>query len=870
MAGVPVQNVSTYITRLLNAGEHVALCEQVSRQRGRGNKEIIERKVTRLYTPGTLVDEVHLSAKSSSYVLCMRPVATGAVMWWADVSTGVLRYSFLSHDQVASEIVRVSPKEVLAPEVDDIHDENNDFGPRFFRSLLGKGISITHRPSSYFDSLASARQLIGSHILPESHSWDVADAHERCSSALLRFIGETHGQDVVSSFRLRQYVADDTLEMDSSTRVSFELVRTRDGLKRGSILDAVDYTSTAMGGRLLSDRLSSPSTNIDEIRTRFDIIDALKHAKDRTCTCGRGRHVPFLSSTPKWGNCVLCTSTRSLRSIPDVHRSLQRLRLGRGGPRDLRCVAEGQLGAARLLDMQDSGNIAKQSALHSLVDGIRFNVTDTVPACEKVVGMLRENPPIDLRDGGYIAKGVDEILDELRAAQLGRVGLDELQAEYRKETGIRSLKVGRNNAMGFFVEVPQKHDGTLPPTFRHCQTLARRLRYKTVELSVFDVNEQDREREIAARERQLFDECCEQVLQHSKGIVETGELVAQLDVGVSSLLASLSHGLVEPVVTADHNHTLELQQCRHLTVEEALKSQLSSGFVANDVSMQPESLMILTGANMAGKSTYLRQVGLCVVLAQSGMHIPAQAGHIPIFQSLFSRVGANDDIRQNFSTFMVEVSETARILNRASSRSLVLIDELGRGTSHIDGLAIASAVALELCENCKSFSILSTHLHELSALESVSDRIRCSHMQTRMVDGDIEFSYKIRDGAAQDSCGLEVAKLAGVPASVLERAHSVKRRLDEQYSTLSVRTAISAEGGAEKMREIERSESSSFQEQPFPRENSGLGGEVDTQMKVIASILRALDMERVEADEAKSILAGLVAHSRMGAKGRSE
>jgi DNA mismatch repair protein MutS len=759
MCGVPVERADDYLQRLIGLGHRVAVCEQTedpAEAKKRGSKSVVRRDVVRLVTPGTITEERLLEPGRANYLLAIARRRASDTQWCyglaaLDISTGHFVLSETDGTGLSAEIARFDPREILVPDV--IHDDPELRG--FWQETRA---SITPLPREGLDPASAERRLksyFGVATLDAFGAFSPAEI--TAAGSALFYVEKTQ----IDSRPVLNPPSRDTsgaaLAIDAATRANLELTRTLSGERAGSLLATIDCTVTPGGARLLAERLAGPLTHPDLIRDRQDSVTALVENGDL-----RDR------------------LRRILKRSPDLARALSRLSLGRGGPRDLACVRDGLFAARELgLELAIAPNLPRElSEAAQVLQGLRTDVADRLSAA------LADELPLLKRDGGFIRTGFDANLDELRELQQdSRRFIAALQARYATETGCRTLRVKHNHMIGYFVEVPQNVGEDLlkepwKDTFVHRQTMAGAMRFSTMELGELEskiASASDRALKI---ELALFDEMVRALLDLTGEIAAAAEAIAVID--VTAALADLAMRLdwTRPVV--DTGLAFTIKGGRHPVVEAALKRE-GVPFIANDSDLSGKDaghILLITGPNMGGKSTYLRQNALIVVLAQMGSYVPAKEAHIGIVDQLFSRVGAADDLARGRSTFMVEMVETAAILNQATARSLVILDEIGRGTATFDGLSIAWAAIEHLHETNCCRALFATHFHELTALAERMPRISNVTLKVTEWNGEVVFLHEVVPGAADRSYGLQVARLAGLPAAVVERARTILSELE--------------------------------------------------------------------------------------------
>jgi DNA mismatch repair protein MutS len=606
---------------------------------------------------------------------------------------------------------------------------------------------VTPLPDASFDSIAAERRLCQAFQVATLEGFGgFGRAELAAAGAILGYLELTQKGLLPRLDRPRRLEPATVLQIDPATRRNLELVTSLSGGREGSLLAAIDRTVTNAGGRLLCERLSAPLARPEPIRARLDEVESLVEAGDRRADV-----------------------RDALKSCPDLGRALSRLALGRGGPRDLLAVARGLEQAGFLRDA-----IAGEPALA----GIAGRLAPLGALVDRLVTSLEEEAPLLARDGGFIRAGRHEELDQLRTLRdQSRRHIAALEERYRRETGIASLKIRHNNLLGYYVEVTAAQLGKVPKGFVQRQSMAGATRYSTEELAELESRIATAGERALALELELFEALRQAVLAEAEAIAATATALAELDVAAALATLAVEQRYVRPVV--DDGTTFRVAGGRHPVVEQALARSHGS-FVANDCDLGPgQALWLLTGPNMAGKSTFLRQNALVTVLAQMGSFVPAMSAHIGVVDRLFSRVGAADDLARGRSTFMVEMVETAGILNLAGPRSLVILDEIGRGTATYDGLSLAWAVVEHLHEVNRCRGLFATHYHELTALAARLQRLACHTLRVKEWQGEVVFLHEVAPGTADRSYGIHVARLAGLPEVVLRRAEEVLHRLEE-------------------------------------------------------------------------------------------
>ncbi|WP_243445940.1 DNA mismatch repair protein MutS [Polymorphobacter arshaanensis] len=745
MCGVPVHSSEAYLMRLIRAGHRVAIAEQIedpAAAKKRGSKSVVARAVVRVVTPGTLTEDALLEARSANWLASVAQVGGMAGLAWCDVSTGEFRTLACAPAALEPELARIAPAEIIAPADWEI--------PGWF------GAPPTPRPAGDFDSLRGEARLKAQFDVATLDGFgSFSRAELAAAGALLAYLGVAgQGRMPLLLPPLTQPPAGH-MAIDAATRASLELARAADGGRAGSLLATIDRTVTGAGARLLADDLAAPLTDAAAIGDRLDLV--------------------------AWfvGDSTTRSRTRgALKAAPDLSRALSRLALGRGGPRDLGAIRDGLIAATALkTQLTEAAALDLPPLLAATLGNIAGHGEDIAALARALVA----EPPVDAASGGFIVAGYDAALDELRAASAdGRQLVAALEARLRDETGVAALKIRHNNVLGYHIEVAARHaDPLMRPDsgLIHRQTLAGVVRFGSVELGALATRIAQAGDHALAAEAAHFEELVAGVLTRATEIARTAAALARLD--VASALAELAalEGWSRALV--DDSCAFEIAGGRHPVVEAACRAARVP-FVANDCDLGVKNrLWLVTGPNMAGKSTFLRQNALIAVLAQAGSFVPAASAHIGVVDRLFSRVGASDNLAQGRSTFMVEMVETAAILTQATNRSLVILDEVGRGTSTYDGLAIAWAVLEAVHDTLACRCLFATHYHELTQLAGRLDALALVTVKVREWNGKLVFLHEVASGAADRSYGLAVAELAGLPRAVISRARSVLARLED-------------------------------------------------------------------------------------------
>ncbi|MFS4438412.1 DNA mismatch repair protein MutS [Paracoccaceae bacterium GXU_MW_L88] len=749
MCGVPVHSSESYLLTLIRKGFRVAVCEQLedpAEAKKRGSKSVVKRDVVRLVTPGTLTEESLLDARASNYLAAFAEVRGQSALAWADMSTGAFHVSTCP-DGMGPLLARLAPSEVLT-------------APEYRDRAEAYGVTVTEQAPSTFDSQNGEKRLcdlFGVETLDGFGSFTRAEI--AAMGALVHYLDLTQKGKLPLMRPPRQERPGGTMQIDGATRRNLELTHAMNGGRDGSLLRAVDHTVTGAGARLLESRLAAPSTDHDEIVDRQDTL--------QWCLDG-----------------PLDDIRSAMRAVPDMDRALSRLALERGGPRDLAAIRDGLAQAGEICD-HISGDVPE------LLTAARTALTGHDELLDLLDAALIAEPPLLARDGGFIAEGYSDDLDDARKLRdEGRSVIAGMQKDYAAETGVNALKIKHNNVLGYFIETPATHaDNMLARSerFRHRQTTANAVRFTTQDLTELETKILNAGGAALAKEAEIFAILRAAILEQSSAISAAAAALAEID--LSAALADLAQrgDWIRPVITNGSNFVIT--SGRHPVVEAALRRQGES-FIPNDCDLSENPVWLLTGPNMAGKSTFLRQNALLAVLAQIGAYLPAESAEIGIVTQLFSRVGAADDLARGRSTFMVEMVETATILNQAREGALVILDEIGRGTATWDGLSIAWAVLEHLHEVNQCRTLFATHYHELTALAADLPRAKNATVAVREWEGEIVFLHEIREGVADKSYGVQVAKLAGLPQAVTSRAKEILERLESGESSPSAADLI--------------------------------------------------------------------------------
>ncbi|MBL4853334.1 MAG: DNA mismatch repair protein MutS [Robiginitomaculum sp.] len=764
MCGVPFHASETYLQRLIKKGFRVAVCEQMENPKEakkRGHKAVVRREIVRVVTPGTLTEDTLLDARASNYILAIAQTHAGATaLAWADVSVGSFEVCEIDAGRLEAELSALVPREIVLSET--LYQS-----PEYKSVLEVSSAALTPLANAKFDARAGERRL------KERYNVDALDGFGDYSKpeliaagVLLDYLELTQagGQTELSPPKRRR--TSGLLAIDPATRASLEIERTQTGSRKGSLLSVIDRTVSGPGARALAARLSRPLVDPDAINARLDGV-AFFVAENTHRDKVRG----------------------FLKQAGDPARSASRLVLGRGGPRDLIAITAGLLQGesinayfAKYPDVNFPANLSEALAAFSLA-----NKPDLAALVRDIGKAVKENAPMAARDGNFIVQGWRPELDKLlKLRDDSRRIIASLQADYAKKTGVTALKIKHNNVLGYFIEVTPRHGDTMlsgprKDDFIHRQTLVSGVRFTTSELVDLDAQIAQAGDKALALELEIFEGFVGRIHEQAELVRSASAALANIDVMSALAGWAVEAKAVRPLV----NDGLEfrIEGGRHPVVEAALKRDGAQGFTANDCRLdasgkEARRLTLITGPNMAGKSTYLRQNALMFVLAQAGSFVPATKAVIGVADALFSRVGASDDLSRGRSTFMLEMIETAAILNQAGERTFVILDEIGRGTATFDGLSIAWAAAEHLYEVNKCRALFATHYHELTGLMDKLPLAGNACLRAKEWDGDLVFLHDVVDGAADKSYGVQVAKLAGLPAAAVERAKDVLAKLE--------------------------------------------------------------------------------------------
>ena len=767
MCGVPVHTSDDYLQKLIKFGFRVAVCEQTedpSEAKKRGSKSVVRRDVVRLVTPGTLTEDSLLDAGSNNFLvsICrLRPTTDepGGIFGVAsvDISTGAFRVSESAAVDLSTELARLDPSEIVIPEQLESEDELRATIETF-------GGAVVPVAKSFFDS-STAQERISKFFGVKSLEGfgQFTRAELSAAAGVVAYIEMTQLGEKPSLDAPQRMEFTSVMQIDPATRTNLELTRTLNGNRTGSLLATIDKTVTSIGSRVLAGRLASPLVDSTKIGERLDSVSFL------------------------FENAIIRNKLRdSLSQVPDMPRALSRLSLNRGGPRDLGVIRQGLIAANNIAEILNEDLTTLPREFTKVCDTLNCTPLSLI---EELTNALGEELPLLKRDGNFVKSGYHSTLDEQRELRdASRKVIAELQMEYGSLVDVKSLKIKHNNVLGWFIEVPvgqsekmltDEHRGK----FIHRQTLAGAMRFTTTKLADLESQIANAGGRAIAIELEIYDQLSEAILAEGKSIKDAADSLATVDVSAALALLASTEDYVRPDVV--DSLEFEVVDGRHPVVELALRKEGSDPFVANNCNLGPlddkpdGQIWLITGPNMAGKSTFLRQNALIAIMAQIGSFVPATFARIGVVDRLFSRVGAADDLARGRSTFMVEMVETAAILNQATDHSLVILDEIGRGTATFDGLSIAWATIENLHEVNKCRSLFATHFHELTSLSTRLERVANATVSVKEWNGEVVFLHEITSGSADRSYGIQVAKLAGLPMSVVNRAKEVLAQLEK-------------------------------------------------------------------------------------------
>ena len=742
MAGFPFHAAASYINKLIRAGHKVAICEQM--EDPAEAKGLVDRDIIRVITPGTLTDEMLLEDKRNNY-LCSIYSGAKVGLAWVDISTGHFQTEEIDLLQLANELGRISPAECIVP--DDLPEDS-----AVLTALSGafSGM-ITRCPAYTFDRELASEELMRFFRTSSLDGFGVSDMAESIAAAgaLVHYIKETQKTDLAHIRKVTPFSARGTVAIDRVTRSSLELIETmRTREEEGSLLGVLDRSSTPMGARLLRTWITFPLTDVEKIQKRQDGVGEL-----------------FATQA------LRMDLAKILKDVADIERITSRIACKRSSARDL-------LALKRSIAILPELKRVLGGAESEFLKEYQRRIDELADVRELIEKSVDEDAPLSLKEGGLIKPGFNAELDEIRLiGKSGRSYIAKLEKQEIEKTGISSLKVGYNKVFGYYIEITNIHHEKVPSHYVRKQTLKNAERYITSELKEYEAKVLSAQERSVKLEYEVFREIRDRIANETSRLQEAAEIIAGIDVLLCLAEVAIENDYVKPEVAADK--VIDIKDGRHPVLE---KMRGGEAFVPNDAYLDEADnrLLMVTGPNMAGKSTYIRQVALLVLMAQTGSFIPARRAKIGVVDKMFTRVGASDEIARGQSTFMVEMVETANILNNATGRSLIILDEVGRGTSTFDGVSIAWAVSEYIQKHIKARTLFATHYHELAQLSSVVEGVKNYNIAVREWNDEIIFLRKIIPGGCDKSYGIHVARIAGVPGEVIERSKSILAAMEEE------------------------------------------------------------------------------------------
>ena len=766
MCGVPFHAYESYLAKLIRQGYKVAICEQVEdpkEAKKRGYKAVVKREVIRLVTAGTLTEEPLLESKKNNFLLCLAKQNDTLGLSWLDISTGdyyLQEISLKNKDEavvVNGILSRLNPVETLVA-------DNFLQNPNVFRVFKEYKDQLSVIPQARFNSENAQKRLKD---VFKVETLDVFGSFSRAevtaAGVLLDYVETTQKGKIPLIANPIKVTESQIMEIDGATRRSLELVESMSGDKNATLLGVIDRTVTGSGGRLLASRVANPLKDVSLINRRLDVVEF------------------FVTD-----NEIRQKIREVLKSSPDIERAVTRLSLGRGGPRDLANIKTALALVPQLKNIIKGYNAQNSSQLLENIpeslQSILQNLGDHSVLVQTLEQALADDLPLLARDGGFVREGYYPPLDEVKSLKNdSHQMIISLQNKYAEATGISNLKIKYNNVIGYFIEVQSKFSPQLleNPEYIHRQSVLNASRFTTVELTELENKIRGAADKALAMEQEIFENLVTDIKAASEDILRTAKAYAEIDIAASLADLAVEKNYCRPVV--DDTLAFEIQDGKHPVVEHSIHRENAGSFVGNNCNLDEEHgrLWLLTGPNMAGKSTFLRQNAIIAVMAQMGAYVPCASAHIGVIDKIFSRVGASDDLARGRSTFMVEMVETAAILNQADERSFVILDEIGRGTATFDGLSIAWAVVEHLHEVNKCRALFATHYHELTALTAKLPSMSLHCMKIKEFNEQVIFLHEVIDGAADRSYGIHVAKLAGLPKVVVKRAEQVLQSLEQ-------------------------------------------------------------------------------------------
>ena len=795
MCGVPFHAYEIYLARLIKMGYKVAICEQTetpeeAKQRG---AKAVNRQVVRLVTPGTLTEDTLLSAKRNNYIASFYARTSGIGLAWLDISTGAFCTQLLTIGQIPAPIIISSALARLSPAELIIEDKLLEY-PEYYDLFGEYKDCLTVLSKSLFNYESTKNILLNTYNVKTLDAFGDFSKNELIAAGVLLDYVKNTQKGILPRLIIPTHIVDNNLmEIDLATRRSLELLTpsTPGGV---SLLNCIDLTLTGIGGRLLAERMASPTTNIREINDRLDIITFFIDNPDvrRYCRMALSKCLDMERAVQR-----LSFSRRDLKEREKEKDPVLRLGITRGSPRDLFDLAQTLKIIPYLQSaIKNFANYQKDTiytllpqALSTLINGFH-NHDELEHDISSQLKEKRDDLPALARNGNFIRNGASAALDHLRNIRTDTdAECEKLKQKYSDETGVNAIKIKNNSVIGYFIEVPAKYADKFIENkkFIHRQSVLNAVRFTTEELSELESLVNNSAEKALTLELEIYDNLVEHTIAQAQAITNSAKVIAALDVATSLAELAVENNYTRPVITEDMD--FKIIGGRHPVVESVMKKEASGkSFIGNNCTLDHEEdrLWLLTGPNMAGKSTFLRQNALIAILAQMGSYVPAESARIGVIDKLFSRVGASDDLARGRSTFMVEMVETASILNRATERSFVILDEIGRGTATFDGLSIAWAVVEQLYEVNKCRTIFATHYHELTKLNATLKALSLHCMKIKEFEGEVIFLHEVIDGAADRSYGIHVAKLAGLPALTIKRAKQVLNILEDEKNRKNI------------------------------------------------------------------------------------
>ena len=768
MCGVPFHSADNYLPKLIKKGFNVAVCEQtetIEEAKSNLKKGPLKREVVRIISPGTLTEDNLLDRNANNFLGAISDVNGSISISWVDVSTGCFKSRNLQKENnqkqlLTNLLLRMNFSEILVSDAMELNIISEEW-----HSIIKKQSSSLFHYSSCLQQICSYFSIMSLEGIGKFSDGEVIAA-----GVLLSYLKLTQCGKLPILSMIKNESENNFLEIDYFTQKSLEILSNLSGETKGSLITSLDETKTAGGARLLKQRITEPFYKVVEIEKRYNLINW------------------FLNN-----DIDIFKLQNNLENIPDIERSLSRISLLRGSPKDLSILCDGLLNVKQIYEIIISFKDRLNQA--SLLNNIFNQISVDYSLFEDIKNSLKKDLPLSTKEGGFIRDGYDDNLDKLRNLRNNELEeITKLQNKYSDLTNVNSLKIKYNRMLGYHIEVRAVHDKALrdKDIFIHRQTTAQTSRFTTIELNEAEnqlINSYDKSISI---EMDFFKNFTNQIINEGKKILDIASAISELDIGIMVVKQSKDRDYVCPKIL--ENKTLEIIEGRHPVVETQMKLSENS-FISNDCILNKDDfLWLITGPNMAGKSTYLRQNALIVIMAQAGLFVPAKEANIGVFDKIFSRVGASDDLAKGQSTFMIEMIETSLILNTASEKSLVILDEIGRGTATFDGLAIAWSVLDYLHNKIKPRTLFATHYHELTSLKENLNHLSCHKMSIKEWNNSIIFMHKIIEGEADKSYGIHVAQLAGLPFEVIKKATQLLSKLENNKDNSYLKKSDNSDG----------------------------------------------------------------------------